>query len=338
MKNIFLIPTDKLSKIVLRDADSKLVLHTPITQWHGQSQHIYITDNSKIKESDWYFFNVGYATGIKKADKRDIEQIHLEIEPKKVILTTDDQLIKDGVQEISEDFLQWFVKNSNCEYVKTDLVPVNEFGSEITVGWYGFDKFKYKIILPKEEPKQDLDCPYDFTSRCTMGRCDCKPKQEPNFYEKLKDYFENTPREKVLEDWNKSAEFDNVSIGEIVEEEPKLTNTINKDELGIPKGSLIGLVGVNKQETLEETKLRQLFKNRSNCYADSEDVIQAMDENCFIETINEWQQEQDKNKKLYSEEDMKKCWDACLDFNKPAGFDNGIPFNEFLKNLKINNK
>ena len=23
-----------------------------------------------------------------------------------------------------------------------------------------------------------LDCPYDFTSRCTMGRCDCKPKDE----------------------------------------------------------------------------------------------------------------------------------------------------------------
>jgi hypothetical protein len=26
--------------------------------------------------------------------------------------------------------------------------------------------------------KQELDCPFDFTSRCTMGRCDCKPKQE----------------------------------------------------------------------------------------------------------------------------------------------------------------
>lgn len=25
---------------------------------------------------------------------------------------------------------------------------------------------------------QELDCPFDFTSRCTMGRCDCKPKQE----------------------------------------------------------------------------------------------------------------------------------------------------------------
>ena len=39
-----------------------------------------------------------------------------------------------------------------------------------------------------------------------------------------------------------------------------------------------------KQETLEEAKLRQLFKNRSNC---------------FIETIKEWQQE-----KMYSEEEV----------------------------------
>jgi hypothetical protein len=26
-----------------------------------------------------------------------------------------------------------------------------------------------------------------------------------------------------------------------------------------------------------------------------------------------WQSE-----RMYSEEDMKKCWDACLDFNKPS--------------------
>lgn len=30
------------------------------------------------------------------------------------------------------------------------------------------------------------------------------------FLQQLKDYFKNTPREKVLEDWAKSAEFDNV--------------------------------------------------------------------------------------------------------------------------------
>lgn len=38
---------------------------------------------------------------------------------------------------------------------------------------------------------------------------------------------------------------------------------------------------------IDEQKLRQLFKNRSNCYADAENVTQAMDEDCFIETVNE---------------------------------------------------
>lgn len=46
----------------------------------------------------------------------------------------------------------------------------------------------YKVIIPKEEPKQE------------------------NFYEELKKYFEVTPREKVLEYWAKSAEFDKVGI------------------------------------------------------------------------------------------------------------------------------
>lgn len=38
---------------------------------------------------------------------------------------------------------------------------------------------------------------------------------------------------------------------------------------------------------MDEQKLRQLFKNRSNCYADADDVVQAMDENCFVETVKE---------------------------------------------------
>ena len=74
---------------------------------------------------------------------------------KKIILTTDQDLINDGVQAIDDEFLDWFVKNSSCEVVKIDSIPVNEFGSEIIVTGYGFDKFIYKIIIPKEEPKQD---------------------------------------------------------------------------------------------------------------------------------------------------------------------------------------
>ncbi len=44
---------------------------------------------------------------------------------------------------------------------------------------------------------------------------------------------------------------------------------------------------------MKEDKLRQLFKNRSNCYAQAADVVQAMDENGFVETVKEWQSEQD---------------------------------------------
>lgn len=30
--------------------------------------------------------------------------------------------------------------------------------------------------------ENELNCPFDFTSRCTMGRCDCKPKVNKNKY------------------------------------------------------------------------------------------------------------------------------------------------------------
>jgi len=73
---------------------------------------------------------------------------------KEILLSTDDLLIQNGVQPIDDEFLEWFVKNPSCEKVKVNLIPINEFGSEITVSGYGFSKFIYKIIIPKEEPKQ----------------------------------------------------------------------------------------------------------------------------------------------------------------------------------------
>lgn len=86
---------------------------------------------------------------------------------KKIIMTTDKSINvlcscgkdcgakESGVQAIDDVFLVWFVKNSSCEEVKTDLVAVNDFGSEVLVTSYGFDRFIYKIIIPKEEVKQE---------------------------------------------------------------------------------------------------------------------------------------------------------------------------------------
>jgi len=83
------------------------------------------------------------------------------------------------------------------------------------------------------------------------------------------------------------------------------------------------------KETLEEAKLRQLFKNRSNCYADAEDVVQAMDENCFIETVKEWQA-----KRMYSEEEVIDSIKYTIDnfFNgKIAGLNSKEIFEQFKK-------
>jgi hypothetical protein len=36
----------------------------------------------------------------------------------------------------------------------------------------------------------------------------------------------------------------------------------------------------------------------------------------------------------YTEEDLRKCWKACLDFNKPAGSDSGINLEDFIQSLQ----
>jgi hypothetical protein len=62
---------------------------------------------------------------------------------KKIILTTDPNLIAEGVQAIDDEFLLWFVKNSSCEFVVIDWSPL----SKNLYGW--------KIIIPQEEPKPE---------------------------------------------------------------------------------------------------------------------------------------------------------------------------------------
>jgi hypothetical protein len=74
----------------------------------------------------------------------------------KVILTTDPKLIKDGVQAVPDEFLEWFVKNPSCEevFIADDYEQVNQ-DNPILRGSTNVIH-KYKIILPKEEPKKVL--------------------------------------------------------------------------------------------------------------------------------------------------------------------------------------
>lgn len=161
MRNIHLIPTPNPSR--LYKFEDKLIKNDLIGLYEYKEkgyigQNICITSDAEIKEGDWClpFMNgkldITEEYPIYKMKYRDFYY-----EDKKIILTTDQDLIKDGVQAIDDEFLKWFVKNSSCKEIEVeiDLVAVNEFGSEITVNSYGFDKFIYKIILPKEKPKQE---------------------------------------------------------------------------------------------------------------------------------------------------------------------------------------
>ncbi len=69
-------------------------------------------------------------------------------ECKLVIMTTDPDLIADGVQAIDDEFLQWFVKNPSCEEVETK-VEFLQTPDNLKDGFY------YKIIIPSKEPEQE---------------------------------------------------------------------------------------------------------------------------------------------------------------------------------------
>jgi len=179
MKNIHILPTHQPSRLVLRLADSKLVLHTPITQWHGKSQHIYISSDEEIKEGDLFLYKE------KLLVKHD-GLMYTSLFCKKIILTTDPTLIADGVQEIEDTFIEWLVKHPTSEFIETFIdtmgcVLENRDANPC---------INYKIKLPQEGyicPHTKIQCDDEccvsaedchITSSLASGIVDCEPEQE----------------------------------------------------------------------------------------------------------------------------------------------------------------
>jgi len=137
MKNIHLIKTDKPSRLIIYSTllNEYRLLDEPIEDWKHK-RHIYITNDEEIKDYNWYISSDGKLlqfTGRNVLGDKFIAP--------KVIITTDQDLIADGVQAIDDEFLEWFVKNSSCERVEIRYTV--DFNS------------KAVIIIPKEEPKQE---------------------------------------------------------------------------------------------------------------------------------------------------------------------------------------
>jgi len=109
---------------------------------HILQENIYITSDEEIKDGDWFL------TDDKRVEKCAPDWRAREWH-KKIILTTDQDLIIDGVQAIDDEFLQWFVKNPSCEFVKVEeFEPI--YGHQ-----NNSNSVLYKIIIPSVEPKQE---------------------------------------------------------------------------------------------------------------------------------------------------------------------------------------
>ena len=133
--NIHLLPTDNLSRLY---TNMQGVLSKDELKMRLKNQNIYITSDEEIKEGDWFIKD-------NKPVRKSGHIKHYAISEPKIILTTDQHLIKDGVQPIDDEFLEWFVKNPSCEFVKVEVDLSKHNGQFQT-------KYGYKIIIPKEEP------------------------------------------------------------------------------------------------------------------------------------------------------------------------------------------
>jgi hypothetical protein len=154
MKNIHLIPTDKPSRLILQDTELYLSKYMEENEGFSEfNQHIYITSDEEIKKGDLkvdeYYLYFNKVRQFNKIDKLN----RAWKDYKKIILTTDQNLINDGVQAISDTFLEWFVKNPSREWVEItkDKIRHDKEFNDIS----HWNIYKYKIIIPQEKSKQE---------------------------------------------------------------------------------------------------------------------------------------------------------------------------------------
>jgi hypothetical protein len=316
MKNIHLIATPNPSRLAILGMSNTLQLFDNLITFKtfGRSpQNIYITNSEEIKEGDWVYYENGDLKGIHKVVNGQRPKTMIL---KKIILTTDQDLIKDGVQAIDDEFLEWFVKNPSCEFVEiaNDLkyFNVDELRERHIKGlpYLYFEKIGYKIIIPKEEPKQDLEKEMfeleqelDIPSHLRWHNSEPKKRLE-----KYSERFDNKDNEVV------EGVFNPENWGRRIVKEPKQDRTCTNN-CSVVCGEC--QIFEPKQETLEEV-VERLPKELD---------YSEFDDTSFRLGVK-WQQEQDK--KMYSEEDMLKSFMAGIKCES----DNGKNFEQFIKQFK----
>ncbi|WP_296683636.1 hypothetical protein [Flavobacterium sp.] len=189
MKNIHILPTENPSRLIHNEINqlcyqSKKSAKNDRKWLQRKKFNIYITSDEEIKEGDWCWDVL--QNKIYLVDDKITKSFF-----KKIILTTDQDLIKDGVQAIDDEFLEWFIKNPSYEWVEVDFkyencIPaLDDNGNKILKIKIPSKSENLCQIIPKEESKQkwDIDtCRYwNMEIGCEREKCICEntePKKE----------------------------------------------------------------------------------------------------------------------------------------------------------------
>ncbi len=198
MKNIHILPTDKPSRLYLNTQKYIFENEYSLSTDECQNKNIYITSDEEIKDGDYFW-------------KPDCNMIFkAEYTPhkgcQKVILTTDQDLIADGVQAIDDEFLEWFVKNPSCEWIELRSWDIDKVWDEKHTQFNPIYplKTKYKIIIPKEEPKQ-----YPKTFKELFANTGIEPTTDEsgNMQYNFKATIKQETLEEVAENYSKNFNY-----------------------------------------------------------------------------------------------------------------------------------
>jgi len=246
MKNIHLIPTEKTSRLFKDDFDKYFIsINIDQEQNHFKPQNIFITSDEEIKEGDWVLLP---NESIEKMSHLDIID-YLDSESfatKKIILTTDQDLIKDGVQAIDDTFLEWFVNNPTCEEVEIEkeCIYQGKCKKERCLN-HSCDEKQYKIIIPQGEHKQLPKSEIDWSG----------------FPKSTKDkvgYVE--PKQETLEEFIFKVPFDyNIKSKEVIDMCMKEQENII---LTWRLGNFIDMINSLPDDTEKNRILKSVFNNR----------------------------------------------------------------------------
>jgi hypothetical protein len=157
MKNIHLLPTEKPSRLSILNSGKLNFGAEIMSSSNSKPKHLYITSDEKPKEGDKSLLIIDEFEPMILTHHEPVEEGYLG---KKIILTTDQDLIADGVQAIDDEFLEWFVENPSCEEVeveKKSYIEIKEISYE--GDFQNVEYVNYKIIIPKEEiiiPKEEI--------------------------------------------------------------------------------------------------------------------------------------------------------------------------------------